>query len=45
MALDVDGVKEDAGFVETESEAVYERVIVDISAGDVAAEREVGMER
>lgn len=42
MALDVDGVNEDAGLVETEIEAVLERVIVDISAGDVADERVVG---
>lgn len=42
MALDVDGVNKDAGLVETEIEAVLERVIVDISAGDVADERVVG---
>lgn len=38
-------MNEDAGLVETESEAVLESVIVDISAGDVADERVVGMGR
>lgn len=44
-ALDVDGVKDDAGLVETETEAVLERVIVEISAGEVEDEREAGTVR
>lgn len=45
VALDVDGVNEDAGLVERESEAVLESVSVDIGAGDVADERVVGIGR
>lgn len=45
VALDVDGMNEDAGLVEMESEAVLESVIVDIASGVVADERVVGIGR
>lgn len=45
VALDDDGVKEDAGLVETERDAVLDRVVVDIAAGDVAVDAEAEMER